>query len=514
MAEGHRDIGLIDSQGLAGRSEFAMGDAMIQPSVRTIVGPLGPATVEPRVMQVLLALHDANGAVLSREALLEQCWGGVLVGDDAINRTIAELRRVARETGATIPIETIPRIGYRLLPEGDHAGTRRDAPRKGASHLDRRHVIVGGVLATAALAGGAAYLTNRSRKAEVDALIARGRRLQLGESPEFLVGARPSAQAVFRQAVQRDPDRADAWGWLAQSLDDPDKAREAALHALQIDNRDPNARLLIAIQRRDLDDWVDWEKTLLGILADDSTHPETLGHLTLFYQGMGWCNRSREMNERAIAAEPFNPIFQARRALKHWIFGDPGSADKVADQALRLWPGHPSAWNARMVIYAYTDRAKAGLALLEDEELRPANMRQPSIDSWRAALRAIDTHSSKDMANAVQVCSGAAGLAPGLAANAIMTFSYLGLLDESYSVARGLFEGRGAIVQKSRGNGLRDLYSAAGWGRTQFLFIPATAPFRSDARFPALCERLGMVDFWRERGTWPDPFVRGALIAV
>lgn len=200
-----------------------------------------------------------------------------------------------------------------------------------------------------------------------------------------------------------------------------------------------------------------------------------------------------------------------RRALKHWLFGRIGEADKVADQALQLWPRHASVWNARILIYAFTDRARAGLALLDDAASRPVNLTAPSIASWRAALEAIATRAPADVARALEVCTRAAAIAPGLAANAIMVFSYLGEPDAANRVADGLFERRGTLVQRVRAGGMRDMYSSSSWGRTQFLFIPATGQFRADPRFPELCRRMGHVAYWQKRGIWPDAFVRGAL---
>ena len=113
---------------LARRPDFRLGRATIQPSVRTIAGPAGSATVEPRVMQVLLALADARGAVLSRDDLLRICWGGRIVGDDAINRAIAEARRIAQATDAGFQIETIPRIGYRLTWDDFEPGSEDGPP--------------------------------------------------------------------------------------------------------------------------------------------------------------------------------------------------------------------------------------------------------------------------------------------------------------------------------------------------------------------------------------------------
>lgn len=489
---------------LARREDFPLGNVVVRPSLRTVDGPSGSAKGEPRVMQVLVALADARGQVLSRDDLLRTCWGGRIVGDDAINRAVAEVRRIVAATGAGFEVETIPRIGYRL------AGLDWDAVQEAASSRSRptrRIVMASGAAAAICVAAGGTALLYRRRHAEIDALVERGRLLQSSGAPD---GDRRS-EALFRQAIALDEDRADAWGWLAAVLGDANRAREAAQRALEIDLREPNARTVLAYQRRDLDSWTQWEDALLGVLADAPRCALALNHLTLFYQGMGRCRDSLFRNEQAIAVEPFNPVHQSRRALKHWIFGRVGDADKVADQALQLWPRHSGVWNARLILYAFTDRAPAALALLDDRAGRPANLTPASEGSWRAALKAIATRSPGDIDRALTVFEAVAGLAPGIAANAIMTFSYLGALDAAYQMAGGLFENRGQVVQRSRGGGIKDLYSGSSWGRTQFLFIPATAPFRDDRRFPELCRRVGHVDYWRRRGIWPDPFVRGAV---
>jgi hypothetical protein len=37
-----------------------------------------------------------------------------------------------------------------------------------------------------------------------------------------------------------------------------------------------------------------------------------------------------------------------------------------------------------------------------------------------------------------------------------------------------------------------------------FLFYPLTAPLRRDRRFMQLAARIGLVDYWRSTGKWPD----------
>lgn len=94
--------------------DFLLGGLSVHPSTREVGVGGRRETVEPRVMQVLVALVRADG-VLSRDRLIEQCWSGRLVGDDAINSCVAKVRGLA--TLAVPPafeIETIPRVGYRM----------------------------------------------------------------------------------------------------------------------------------------------------------------------------------------------------------------------------------------------------------------------------------------------------------------------------------------------------------------------------------------------------------------
>ena len=46
-------------------------------------------------MQVLVALAQARGRVITRDELIERCWGGRIVGENAIDRVISRIRQVA-----------------------------------------------------------------------------------------------------------------------------------------------------------------------------------------------------------------------------------------------------------------------------------------------------------------------------------------------------------------------------------------------------------------------------------
>src|SRR6266404_2587304 len=114
MIEQTGNEALID---LAHEADFRLGGLGVSPSSREVTRDGKPEALEPRVMQVLVALYRAQGGVVSRDDLIVRCWEGRIVGEDAINRAIWRLRKLAEADG-DFAIETIPRVGYRLRPGG------------------------------------------------------------------------------------------------------------------------------------------------------------------------------------------------------------------------------------------------------------------------------------------------------------------------------------------------------------------------------------------------------------
>lgn len=119
---------------LGHRQPVRVGSAELRPATCEIVGPGGREKVQPKVMQVMVALVDAGGGTVTRDDIVERCWGSQVVGDDSINRVIFRIRRLAEGVAAgSFAVETITKVGYRLvevgggaaLPAPDAAVTRR-----------------------------------------------------------------------------------------------------------------------------------------------------------------------------------------------------------------------------------------------------------------------------------------------------------------------------------------------------------------------------------------------------
>jgi TolB-like protein/DNA-binding winged helix-turn-helix (wHTH) protein/tetratricopeptide (TPR) repeat protein len=127
-----RDVGLPAPRiNLAEEPDFDLGRMRIRPAERAVVIDGERRELQPRVMQVLVALAQARPAVVSRDRLIELCWDGRVVGDDALNRCVLALRHLAQEVRPQpFTIETVPRVGHRLIEnEVSAAPTQQQPPR-------------------------------------------------------------------------------------------------------------------------------------------------------------------------------------------------------------------------------------------------------------------------------------------------------------------------------------------------------------------------------------------------
>jgi adenylate cyclase len=99
------------------------------------------------------------------------------------------------------------------------------------------------------------------------------------------------------------------------------------------------------------------------------------------------------------------------------------------------------------------------------------------VDAWRGAF---DAHISKvgrvDVARLVYA-------------------AHLGLVDDAYRAAE--------VVRVGPAGGIEDIMGPDGY-RTAIMFQTNMPELRNDPRFPRLCARLGLVDFWLTTGRWPD----------
>jgi TolB-like protein/DNA-binding winged helix-turn-helix (wHTH) protein/Flp pilus assembly protein TadD len=114
-----------------------LGALTISPALRQIVHVDGrDEVVEPKVMEVLVVLLRAEGGILTRDELCAAAWDGRIVGDDAINRVLARLRRLSEGIGTGVfRIETITKVGYRLVRMVDGPAAMAGPPPRDSDPL-------------------------------------------------------------------------------------------------------------------------------------------------------------------------------------------------------------------------------------------------------------------------------------------------------------------------------------------------------------------------------------------
>ena len=124
---------------LASVTQFRIGGLLIQPERLLAIGEDGPVTLEPRMMEVLVALAERAGEVMSAEQLLIEVWRGTFYGDNPVHKTMAQLRRrLGDDSRAPRYIETIRKRGYRLIakvafPDDYRHGLQRGEAWSGGS---------------------------------------------------------------------------------------------------------------------------------------------------------------------------------------------------------------------------------------------------------------------------------------------------------------------------------------------------------------------------------------------
>ncbi len=103
---------------LACESDFSLGSLSVRPSTTRVIASGREQRVEPRVMQVLIVLVRNLGATVTRDQLIDACWEGRIVSDDAVSRVISQVRALARLSDPpAFRLETLTKVGFRMLAD-------------------------------------------------------------------------------------------------------------------------------------------------------------------------------------------------------------------------------------------------------------------------------------------------------------------------------------------------------------------------------------------------------------
>jgi len=508
---------------LAHAPSFSIGTIDVLPSTREVVGSDGTREViEPRVMQVLVALARADGAIVSREDLTRSCWEGRIVGEDAINRVISRLRRVAQGIAAdSFRIETVTKVGYRLT-----RATAAPADVRPQADVDehpspppaRRRLVIGGVAAVAVIgAGGLWAALQRPTPKPLPPMAAQLMQQGLTALRQTTGEGNAQALGLFRQVTLLAPGHADGWGALALTYAiqshyrAPDEARTLLMqaesaadraHAIDPDNvYATNARrgAQAAVGR-----WADAERTQRAGVAARPDDDLLLTLLSVTLANVGRMREASLLLDHAVEVAPPSPLLMYRRVIWQWSANRLDDAEAGLKQARELFPLHFALWFARFFIDMFAGRVGQAIAFAEDLDRRPPGISAKDIGRVVAIARAIGDDDQAQIDRVLADHFAAAHLGTGYAENAFHFAAHTGRADMAFAIADAYFFDRGFKVPARRFASGQGTYTGLADRRTWLLFQPPVVGLWRDPRFDRLLGDIGLKRYWTASGSTPD----------
>jgi DNA-binding winged helix-turn-helix (wHTH) protein/TolB-like protein/Flp pilus assembly protein TadD len=154
-------------------SRLQVGEWWADPTTNELGRAGMTVRIEPKAMEVLMALAARPGATVGRNELLSTVWPGVVVGDEALTQSIIKLRKALGDNPRSPSyIETISKRGYRLIapvrPADSVPGARTwdespapPGPAARPGHRMRRVPLISGIALVLAAVVAAAYFWMR-----------------------------------------------------------------------------------------------------------------------------------------------------------------------------------------------------------------------------------------------------------------------------------------------------------------------------------------------------------------
>ena len=526
---------------LGHRAGFRLGSAEVRPTTCEVLGPGGRETIEPRVMQVLVALAEARGETVTRDDLNERCWAGRVVGNDSVNRAIFRIRQIARGVAAgSFELRTIPKVGYRLIESTAGEGQAAPIPPR-AEELSRlapaslpapsprrsRLWLPIGIAA----AGLAAVLIILSSLPGISTKAANGGRppgtpydpvaidlAQRGAASSFEGTPAQTQQAIgyFRAAVDHAPGDSGLWGALAlnyifsASAEPPERqgpallrARQAIDRAITLDPHSGHGLAARAMLTRTFGNWT--AKGALVRTAVAESRGEEAAPLNQSGRLLGAVGRMTESlrdYDRAQTLHPLVPWIAIGRIEAFAAAGRTEEAEAAAQKAAELWPRNYDLWVARFFLAMAGGRGDAALRMADDRAAWPGGARASDMAVLRQAAEAAVTPTPARIDAVLDAYRRIAPQGQSYSEQAIRVAALLGRPDSALDFAEGLYLPKSAPAVTRRFDDHVE-YAVVGDRSTTPLFLAPVARLWASPRFLPLMEKIGLAPYWRASGA-PD----------
>ncbi len=493
--------------------DFDLGPAHIRPSSREIIAGGRATVIEPKVMQLLVTLAAQTGRVVSRDDVIEHCWQGRVVGEDAINRVIGKLRRAAEEAAdGAFRVETVARVGLRLVV-GNPSSSSSVAASADLRGRDFRRYGIWAVAALLAIAGPLALWTWRSGPIPrapvrgttlplaVTDLETRGLSAMFENTPERTA----AGVAYLRQATAAAPGSAPTWGSLAMAyvltlrwVRPAERAavvariRDAAVHAQAIDPRESRSAAALFSLLPTYGHWQAKEASLR--MWEDRAHPDN-GPLRYqrvqFLMAVGRNREALAISEGLAKASPLVPWIQAAHIDLLAANGRLEEADRAAAAALATWPRDSLIWFTNFDLAAFYGRPERAEAMAADRASWPEQTAAADVSLAAQMVRAMLSGHADDATAVVNAYAARSSLGQGHAERAMRAAAALGRLDDAMRFARELYSGRLAAEPHNTMLPLVGLPADAD-PPTAALFLPPASALQRHRDYGKLLSTLGV----------------------
>lgn len=493
---------------LARERDFALGALTVRPSSSEALVNGIARRIEPRVMQTLVALAQANGAVVSRNELMARCWSGMVVGEDAVTRAVGQLRRLAELAPGAFTVETIPKLGYRLM-------VARAVPVAAAApHAEGGLVVrpssVAASFALAAVLGivviAGAFAVNLSYSSATPSAELAEQRAALGTTSAGARERHLRATALLRAGGRDNVLRAEQLLREALALDPSfHAAKEALIVALKLTPAFTPRRNGEA--RAEVDELLDGEIVETPV----AWRAHVMQGFQHGFEG-NWLAAERAL-ERARTSAPAGAGEVG--ALEAFILPSVGRIRESFDLVTGLANAHPVALDHSRALQQWLDRtgrhaeAEAeyvrSLDLLGDRsgvELTALVRALGAGDAKRVAVQ-LDRYRETDWGRAGD--DALAALLDDRSAalehlrRQIAGYREDGAMPPFLAAAWAAYYGDDALAVEGLRAHPRSLFANPG-----LLFDPVFARTRRTAELKALLRDFGYVEYWRTQNSWGD----------
>ena len=336
---------------MATAARHAFGAYLLEIGERRLTEHGRAVPLSPKAYEVLVALVDRSGQLVTKRELLDAVWPDAFVEEGILTVHVAALRKALNDT-AQPPriIETVRGAGYRFIAPTAPAAT---AP------VDDR------------LIGLADALSDRVR-ARVYELCGLGKSALLSASFREV----PKAVEAFTEASAIDPSFAPAHAGLAlahcaraamrlaPTLQAYADAKAAALRALALDGESADAQVALGTVLFFSEwDFNGAERSLRRALALDPSHQQACVVYGRLLDACGRPHDALAVKLRALQDDPRSPLVHVQVALSYWNQRRFDDAIEWARKALVIDGRHPLA--REFLVGALLQKGEHDLAMRE-----------------------------------------------------------------------------------------------------------------------------------------------------